>query len=107
MEVSVIAEAKESKTVEIQNQAHADCVLRRERNHPHGVLDTGSDSQPACLQRDPAALALFKAREEARVVAGQRMAASPGQRTSSQCPEHPSVPGREKRRRAESSSQPT
>ena len=33
----------------VQNQAHADHVLQHERNHPHGVLATGSDSQPACL----------------------------------------------------------
>ena len=30
--MSVVAEAKESKTVEVQNQAHADHILRRERN---------------------------------------------------------------------------
>ena len=49
VEVSVIAKAKESKTAEVQNQAHADRVLRCERNRPHGVLATGSDNQPACL----------------------------------------------------------
>ena len=49
VEVSIVAEANESKTVEVQNQAHTDRVLRRERNRPHGVLTTGLDSQPACL----------------------------------------------------------
>ena len=49
VEVSVIAKAKESKTVEIQNQAHVNRVLRLERNRPHEALATGSDSQPACL----------------------------------------------------------
>ena len=48
VEVSV-TEVKESKTAEVQNQPHADRVLRRERNRPHGVLATGSDSQLACL----------------------------------------------------------
>ena len=65
MEESVVTEAKERKTVEVQNQAHSDSILRRERNRPHRVLATGSDSQTACLQRDPAALASFSAREEA------------------------------------------
>ena len=32
VEVSVVAEAKESKTVEVQNQDHADRVLRREES---------------------------------------------------------------------------
>ena len=49
VEVSIIAEAKESKTVVVQNQAHTDRILQHERNYPHGVLATGSDSQPACL----------------------------------------------------------
>ena len=71
MEVSIVAEAKESKTVEVKNQAHADCGLRRERNRPHGVL---CHRVSMSIKRSS-----FSAQEEARVVAGQRMAASPGQ----------------------------
>ena len=45
MEVSIVAKAKESKTVEVQNQAHADCVLQCERNCPHGVPHKEGDEK--------------------------------------------------------------
>ena len=41
VEVSVVAEAKESETVEVQNQAHADRVLRCERNRHMEFLPQG------------------------------------------------------------------
>ena len=100
VEESVVAEAEESKTVEVQNQAHTDRVLRRERNRPYRVLGTGSNGQPAYVYKEILRRLLRSVREKK----ASRLAASPGQRASSQCPEHPSVSGREKRRRAESSS---
>ena len=81
MEVSDVAEAEESKTVKIKSQSHVDHVLRYERHGPQWVLATGPDDQSASLQRDPAAFASLRAREETRVVAGLILAASPPQCT--------------------------
>lgn len=57
----------------------------------HTVLATVSDDQLTCLQRNHAAFSWFSANEEARIAAGQVLAASPRQRAGSQHPEHLAV----------------
>lgn len=92
------AKAEESKRV--QSQSLADRILWCVAHCSLGALFTAPDVQPARLQRNPAAFVEFRAREEARIVAGQRVAATLRKRACSQHPERPTVPGWEERRHA-------
>lgn len=64
MEGSNFTKAKES-------QSHVDCILQCQGHCPQQVLATGTNNQPACLQRDPAIFSSFIAGEEERVWAEQ------------------------------------
>ena len=71
-----------------KQKSHVDHILQCERSFLRGVLATGPDDQLSILQGDLATYSSFRARKEARAVAGQIVAASPRQCTCSQRLEH-------------------
>lgn len=72
-----LTKAEKSKTVAVQSQNHVDLIPRCEGHRPQRDLVAGLDDYQTRLQRDTAAFASYSALEEARIVAGQLVAASP------------------------------
>ena len=91
MKVSHVADGEERKTVKFKSQSHVDHVLLCGGYRSHRLLK-GPDHQSASLQGDPVAYASLIAGEEASVMTGEIVAASPRQCTCSLSPENPVIP---------------